>query len=406
MLSSHSSPSVRPLVVRPVAAGLLVLALSVAAAALTACSAEQKAQAQAPGPGGVPATMPAVSVTVQRATPSKIPTTIEAVGQTEGAREIEVRARVGGILQKRVYEEGAPVRAGQVLFQIDRAPFEIALAQARAALAEQRAKVQQAEREAVRLKDLIEQRAISQREYDDATSNFALAKAGLQGAEAKVREAQLNLSYTTVTAPVSGLSGRAVKSEGALCDTTTNSLLTTIVQANPIWVRFSLGDADLAKLRIVGASQDPFKQISLVLPDGKPYAGKGKLNFTANQVDTQLSTVQLRATFENPDARLLPGQFVRVQLVTGERDGVFLVPQGAVLQGDRGPFVYVVGADSKVEIRPVQTGEWQGSNWVILAGLKAGEEVILDNLLKLRPGALVKAEAAGAKPAPPAAPKA
>ena len=365
-------------------------------ALLNACSGGEKAQAKTP--------MPAVSVTVQRATPSKIPTTIEAVGQTEGAREIEVRARVGGILQKRVYEEGAAVRAGQVLFQIDRAPFEIALAQARAALAEQRAKVQQAEREAGRLKDLIEQRAISQREYDDATSNSALAKAGLQGAEAKVREAQLNLSYTTVTAPVSGLSGRAARSEGALVDTTTNSLLTTIVQANPIWVRFSLADTDLAKLRTVTASQDPFKQISITLPDGKPFAGKGKLNFTANQVDTQLSTVQLRATFENADARLLPGQFVRVQLVTGERDGVFLLPQTAVLQGDRGAFVYVVGADSKVEIRPVQTGEWQGSNWVILAGLKTGEEVILDNLLKLRPGALVKAEAAGAKPAPPAAP--
>ena len=363
---------------------------------LNGCSGGGSAQA--------PAAMPAVPVTVQEAVPARIPATIEAVGQTEGAREIEVRARVGGILQKRVYEEGAAVRAGQVLFQIDRAPFEIALAQARAALAEQRAKLQQAEREAVRLKDLIEQRAISQREYDDATSNSALARAALQGAKAKIREAELNLSYTTVTAPVSGLSGRAARSEGALVDTTANSLLTTIVQANPMWVRFSLADADLAKLRTVGASQDPFKEVSLILPDGKPYAGKGKLNFTANQVDTQLSTVQLRATFENTDAKLLPGQFVRVRLVTGERDGVFLVPQSAVQQGDRGAFVYVVGKESKAEMRPVQTGEWQGSNWVILSGLQAGERVILDNLLKVRPGATIKSEPAGNTPAPPAPP--
>ena len=363
---------------------------------LNGCSGGGSAQA--------PAAMPAVPVTVQEAVPARIPATIEAVGQTEGAREIEVRARVGGILQKRVYEEGAAVRAGQVLFQIDRAPFEIALAQARAALAEQRAKLQQAEREAVRLKDLIEQRAISQREYDDATSNSALARAALQGAKAKIREAELNLSYTTVTAPVSGLSGRAARSEGALVDTTANSLLTTIVQANPMWVRFSVADADLAKLRAVGASQDPFKEVSLILPDGKPYAGKGKLNFTANQVDTQLSTVQLRATFENTDAKLLPGQFVRVRLVTGERDGVFLVPQSAVQQGDRGAFVYVVGKESKAEMRPVQTGEWQGSNWVILSGLQAGERVILDNLLKVRPGATIKSEPAGNTPAPPAPP--
>lgn len=184
-----------------------------------------------------PAAPPPLPVAVQRAAPVNVPLTVEAVAQTEGAREIEVRARVGGILEKRVYEEGSAVRAGQVLFQIDRAPFEIALAQAKATLAEQRAKLKQAEREGVRLKDLVNQRAISQREYDDATSNLALAKATLQGADAKIREAELNLSYTIVTAPVSGLSGRAVRSEGALVDTATNSLLTTIVQADPIWVR-------------------------------------------------------------------------------------------------------------------------------------------------------------------------
>ncbi len=334
-----------------------------------------------------------------------MPITIEVAGQTEGAREVEVRARAGGILQKRLYEEGAPVRAGQVLFQIDRASFEIALAQATAQLAQQQARQQQAERELSRLKPLIEQRAVSQREYDDALANSALAKASIQAAQATVREAKLNLSYTTVTAPVAGLSGRATRSEGALVDTAANSLLTTIVQANPIWVRFSLADSELAKLRGAGLSQNSFKQISLVLPDGKPYTGTGKLNFAANQVDPQLSTVQLRATFENSQGLLLPGQFVRVRLLTTERDGVFLVPQTAVLQGDQGPFVYLLGKEGKAEIRPVQTAEWQGTNWVILGGLKPGEQIIVDNLLKIRPGAPVQAQAAGVKPAAAGAPK-
>ena len=389
-------PPSRPFSFASIVSTIAVVGFTVAA--LSGCSGEQKAQAQAQPPA-----MPPVPVTVQQVKPTQVPITIEAVGQTEGAREVEVRARVGGILKKRLYEEGERVKAGQVLFQIDPVPLQITLAQTKAQLAQQKARLAQANRESTRLKGLIEQKAISQREYDDAVSNQAIAQAMIQAAQATVREAQLNLSYTTVTAPVSGLSGRAARSEGALVDTATNSLLTTIVQVNPIWVRFSLGDRDLARLRGAQAGPDTFKQVSLLLQDGTAYPNKGQLNFTANQVDPQLSTVQLRATFENPEGRLLPGQFVRVRLTTGERDGVFLLPQVAVMQGDQGQFVYVVN-NGKAEIRPVQTAEWQGANWVILGGLKSGEQVIVDNLLKVRPGAPVQAQAAGARPAAPVSP--
>lgn len=338
-------------------------------------------------------------VAVIEARPTQVPTSIEAVGQTEGAREVEVRARVGGILEKRLYDEGMPVKAGQALFRIDRAPFEIALAQARAQVAEQKAKVEQTSREAGRLNGLLAQRAISQKEFDDATSGAAVARAGLQAAEAKAREAELNLSYTTVTAPVAGISGRAVRSEGTLVSAGADSLLTTVVQMNPIWVRFGLSDSDLAQLPGGRLKPGAVSGVELVLPDGSVHPTKGRLNFAASQIDPKLGTLQLRAEFDNPDARVLPGQFVRARLLTGKRDGVFLVPQTAVMQSDQGRFVFLASASETAEVRPVTAGEWRGKDWVILGGLKAGDKVIVDNLIKVRPGAPVAPHKPGEKPA-------
>ncbi|MDD5329063.1 MAG: efflux RND transporter periplasmic adaptor subunit [Sulfuricella sp.] len=332
---------------------------------------------------------PPLPVTVIDVQPTRVPLTVEAVGQTEGAREVEVRARVGGILQKRLYEEGAPVKAGQVLFQIDRAPFEIAVADARA-------KADQAAREMARLKGLLAQQAVSQKEFDDAQSSAAVTQAALQ-------QAQLNLSYTSVASPVAGSTGRAAKSEGNLISTG-DSLLTTVVQLNPIWVRFSLSDNELAQLpggRLTPAS---VRGVEVVLPDGSTYPVKGRLNFAGSQIDPKLGTLQLRAEFANADGRVLPGQFVRARLTVGQRDSVFLVPQAAVAQSDQGRVVFVANGENKVEPRPVKTGEWQGKDWVVLGGLKAGDRVIVDNLLKLRPGAPVAPHKPGEKPAgmPPA----
>ena len=220
--------------------------------------------------------MQAMPVSVVEVQPTSVPISAEAVAQTEGAKEVEIRPRVGGILLKRLYVEGNPVKAGQSLFLIDPVPYQIALTQARAALAQQKARIQQTEREAKRLQGLLATQSISQREYDNAASDNAVAKASLQQAEANVREAALNLSYTTVTAPVSGISGRFQFSEGALVAANT-SLLTTVVQLSPIWVRFSFSDNELAKL---GGDQAVklAREITLILPDGAEYPQKGKLN--------------------------------------------------------------------------------------------------------------------------------
>lgn len=347
--------------------------------------------------------MPVSVIEVQ---PTSVPISTETVAQTEGAKEVEIRPRVGGILLKRMYEEGVAVREGQAMFLIDPVPYQIALSQAHARLAEQKARIEQTEREADRLKGLLATQSISQREYDNAVSDNSMAVATVQQAQASVREAELNLSYTTVTAPVSGISGRFQFSEGALVSANT-SLLTTIIQLSPIWVRFSLSDNELAQLG-GHLNESNVKQVSLTLPDGSEYKQKGRLNFAASQIDPALGTQQLRATFENSDKRLLPGQFVRARIVTGQRDGVFLIPQIAVQTSDQGRFVYVVNEKNEATVRPVEVGEWQGQDWIIYSGLKSGDKVIVDNLIKIRPGAVVAPHPAGQPPAgangaPPAA---
>ena len=340
-------------------------------------------------------TPPPPTVTVVTLAPREVPVLIEAVGRTEGSKEVEVRARVAGVLQAVLYTEGNPVRAGAPLFQIDRAPFEIALAQARATVAQERARTEQTQREAERLKDLVAKRAISQREADDAASGYKTSTAALQAAEARVREAELNLSYTAVAAPIAGVSGRALRSQGSLVGTASDaSLLTTVSQTDPLWVRFALSEAELQIVR-GGRQGGRGNEVRLLLPNGKQHGVAGRLNFAGSSVDTRLGTVQLRAEFANPDLSLLPGQFVRAQVVAGSREA-FVVPQSAVLQGDQGRFVWTLGAENKATPRPVETGSWLGTDWIILGGLKPGDKLITDNLLRLRPGVTVQPQAPGA----------
>jgi membrane fusion protein (multidrug efflux system) len=344
----------------------------------------------------------ALPVSVIEVQPATVPISAEAVAQTEGAKEVEIRPRVGGILLKRLYEEGSAVKAGQPMFQIDPVPYQYVLAQAKAQLAEQRARMVQTEREEKRLHELLATQAISQREYDNAVSDNAIARAALQAAEVRVQDAERNLSYTLVTAPVSGISGRFQFSEGALVEPN-NSLLTTIVQLTPIWVRFSLSDNELAQLG-GPLTEQKVKKVTLMLPDGTEYGKEGALNFAASQIDPALGTQQLRATFDNSDHQLLPGQFVRARVTTGERSGVFLVPQIAVQTSDLGKNVYVVNGKNEATVRPVVAGRWIGTDWVILEGLKAGDKVIIDNIIKLRPGTPVSPHAPGEMPAEPTAP--
>ena len=339
--------------------------------------------------------MPVGVVSVQS---TSVPISSETVAQTEGAKEVEIRPRVGGILLKRNYSEGETVKVGQSMFLIDPVPYQIALQQARASLSAQQAKLDQSMREENRLKGLLESQSISQREYDNSMTDRATAKASVQLAQAQVREAELNLSYTQVTSPIDGVSGRFQFSEGALV-AANSSLLTTVVQTSPIWVRFSFSDSEISLLGgHLNASN--VKKISIILPDGSQYSENGKLNFASSQIDPKLGTLQLRASFENKDHRLLPGQFVRARITTGTRNGVFLVPQTSVLTGDQGKFVFIAekNKDGKfiANVRPIQEGGWQGDNWIILSGLNEGDQVIADNLIKLRPGVPVNPHPFGA----------
>jgi membrane fusion protein (multidrug efflux system) len=323
-------------------------------------------------------------VTMLEMAPSSVPISAEAVGQTEGAKEVEIRPRVGGILLKRKYNEGSAIKAGQTLFTIDPEPYKIALNQARAQYNQSLARAEQAKREKKRLEGLIESQSISQREFDNATSDESISAGALAQSQANLRQAELNLSYTNVTAPVDGISGRFQFSEGALISANT-SLLTTLAQVNPIWVRFSFSDNELKQLG--GAlNEKNIQEVSIILPDGNEYPKKGKINFAASEINPSLGTQELRATFENNERQILPGQFVRVRVTTGKKDGVFLLPQLAVLNSDQGKFVFVVNEKSQATPRPVVTGQWKGKDWVILNGLQPGDKVIIDNLIKVRPG--------------------
>ncbi|HSH87949.1 MAG TPA: efflux RND transporter periplasmic adaptor subunit [Methylophilus sp.] len=372
---------------------LVLLALGVV---LSACGKSSNEQGPAAG------AMQAMPVTVQSVAPETVPIQTEVVAQTEGAKQIEVRPRVGGIVLKRLYQEGEAVKAGQDMFLIDPMPFQLQVDQARAMIAQQKARIEQTSREAQRLKGLLETKSISQREFDNATSDNSVATATMMQYQAQLREAELNLSYTHVKAPESGIAGRFVLSEGALASANT-TLLSTIVQVSPIWVRFSLSESDLLSL---GGHLRPGKvqDVRLILGDDTEYPLSGKINFSASQIDPALGTQQLRAEFQNPDSILLPGQFVRVRLTTGKRDGVFLIPQTAVLTGQQGKFVFVAEKDKEgktaAAARPITVGAWFGDRWSVLSGLKAGDQVILDNLIKVRPGAPVAPHAPEAAPAP------
>lgn len=388
-LNNKSRPSLLPALNTP-----LTVVVMTALALLAGCT---KNPQTAGGPGGPGQGMPPMPVTVIEAKTHKVPTTIEAVGQTEGSKDVEVRARVSGILTKQLYKEGDKSKEGATLFQIDRAPFEIALQQARAALEQAKASLEKAEREVARLTPLVNEKAVSQKELDDANTTLQTARASAMAAEAQVRDAELNLSYTDVTAPIGGVTDRAQFSIGTLVTPgAATSLLTTLHSIDPIWVRFSFSDVEAARLRKAGNKAE----VNVILPGGETYNLSGKINFTASTVDRQTGMVQLRAELPNPDQALLPGQFVRVQVTIGQRDA-YLVPQAAAVQTDQGKMVFTVAPDNTVAPRPVETAGWAGQDWVVTKGLNPGDKIIIDNLMKLRPGAPVAPHAPGAGPGGP-----
>jgi membrane fusion protein (multidrug efflux system) len=366
----------------------LVLVVSLLVAACSQGDARQgKENASAAAPAALPVG------TVQTAL-REVPVTFEAVGRTEGSREVPVRARVAGILEKQLDTEGDKVKAGTTLFQIERAPFEIELAQARGALEQEIARNQLAQAEFERLKGLSDRRAISQKEADQAASSARQAEAAVVVARARVRQAELNLSYTTVTAPIGGITGRAQQSIGSLVQPNNDSaMLTTLTRADPIWVRFALSESEYATVRRNDANGI---KVTLQLADGQPYEEPAKVNFAGSTVDATTGTVQMRAELANPKLALLPGQFVRVRVTAGSQEAI-VVPQKAVQQNESGRFVWVATPEGKAVQRTIKAGDWVGEDWVVLEGLKPGEQVIVDNLAKLRPDAPVTPAGAAKK---------
>lgn len=331
---------------------------------------------------------PAIAVSFIAAEPINMPMSLETIAQTEGAKEIEIRPRVGGILLKRLYTEGMTVEAGQALFLIDPESFQNVLAEAKAGHLEQNVRVLRARSEENRQRQLLAENFVSQRAYDVAKAELAIAEAALQAAKVRVQQAELNLSYTTVKAPIKGITGRSHFSEGALVSAN-SSLLTTLTQLSPIWVRFSFSDNEVS--RFGGhLNEKNVHSVRMILPDGSEYQQEGEINFAASKIDPLLGTQQLRATFENIDQRILPGQFIRVRVIAGESRNVFVVPQIAVMTSDLGRYVYIINENNEVVQYPVIVGDWIGKDWVILDGLNTGDKVVIDNIIKLMPGKVVE----------------
>ena len=367
---------------------IVLLALVPALAACSPSGGQEKGGGHGAGGAMPPAEVSAVTVESK-----SLPVAFEYVGQTAGSREVEVRARVTGILLTRNFEEGARVKKGQSLFTIDRAPYEAALARAQADVAAAEARAQQAARNAARLKPLYAEKAVSQKDYDDAVSAEAISAADVKAAKARLAEVRLNLQYTRVESPASGIAGRAMRSEGSLVSGP-EVLLTTVTQADPIWVNFGIPDNEQSRLEKeaqAGRLTLPKKfEVELRLADGSLHPVKGTLDFTDVRISPATGTREARAELPNAEAVLSPGQFVRVILRGAVRPNALLVPQRAVLEGPQGKFVYLVNEKNQAEPRPVQAGEWSGDAWIITAGLQGGERVIIDGLMKLGPGAPVK----------------
>jgi len=365
-----------------------VSAVAVLSMVLAACGAKDGATPAGGPPGGG---MPPPEVGVVVATPRPVGLVTELPGRLEASRVAQVRARAAGILQKRLFREGSDVRAGQPLFQIDAAPYRAALQSAQAGLARAQANLAQATAQAERFKPLVEANAISKQEYVNAVSAQQQAKADVAAGQAAVQTAHINLAYANVTAPISGRIGRALVTEGALVGQGEATQLAVVQQISPMYVNFTQSTTEVLRLR-KGLASGQFKraagsdnaQVRVVLEDGSEYARAGQLMFSDLTVDPTSGQITLRAEVPNPDGVLLPGMYVRVRFEEAQADNGIVLPQQAVSRSSQGDMVMVVAPDGKVSPRPVKVGAAQGGEWIVLDGLKPGEQVMVDGFQKLR----------------------
>ncbi len=332
-----------------------------------------------------------------------VPAVVEYVGQTESSRQVEIRARVNGFLDKRLYTEGAMVKAGETLFQMDRKPFEAQQSAAQAELAQHRARLDTARANLRRIRPLVQQDAVSQKDLDDATGQEQSSAATVEAATAKLESVRLDLSYTTIHSPVTGLASFAKQQEGSYISPE-NNLLTYVAAIDPMWVNFSVSENQMlaarrqaaeGRLRLPAGER---YEVEIVLADASLFPRRGRITFADAAYSKETGTFLVRATLPNPGGVLRPGQFVRVRLHGATRPNAILVPQRAVMQGAKGHFVWLVDKEGRARIRDVEVGPWHGDDCVILSGLAAGDTVAVDGLLKLGPGVPVKALPAGQPP--------
>ena len=370
-------------------------------ALLTGCGKKTTA---APPPSGPP------EVGVITVQPQRVALTTELPGRTSPFLIAEVRPQVSGIIKKRVFTEGSDVKAGQVLYQIDPATYQAAFASAKAAEARAEANLIPARLKEERFRDLVKIKAVSQQDYDNAYAALKQAEADVASAIAAVETARINLAYSKVTAPISGRIGKSTVTDGALVTANQSAALATIQQLGSMYVDVTQSNADLLKLRQSLASgllkKDGANQarVRLLLEDGSAYPLTGTLKFSEVTVDQSTGSLTLRAVFPNPKQTLLPGMFVRAIVTEGIREQAILVPQRGVTRNQAGKaMVMVVGAEEKVEPRIIEVARTVGDNWLVRAGLSAGDRVILEGIQRARPGTPVKVVPFGTKPAADAA---
>lgn len=373
---------------------MLLALVAAASLALSGCKKET---------GQVGANMPTPEVGVVTLQPATIALQQELSGRLSPFRSADVRARVAGIVQRRLYEEGSDVARGQALFQIDPAQLQASLSAAQAGLASAQANAANARSAAARARQLAPAKFISATDLDNALAAERSAGAAVQQAQASVQAARINFGYATVRAPIAGRAGQQQITEGALVGEGGATLLTTIDQIDPLYVEFSIGVDDLAKLRGL-AEGDGARQVKVKLADGSFYAQPGTLDFAGDVVDPATGAVALRARLPNPDHRLLPGSFVTVQASLGEQRDAYRVPQVAVQRDGQGAYVLVVGQDGKVARKGITANLMQGSDWIVSSGLSPGDQVIVSGLQRVQPGQAAKITASpeATQPAPAA----
>lgn len=382
------------------------LAAGIAALVVAGCGRD----AAPPAP---PAVTNVTTVTVAARDVAVIP---EFVAQTQSSQSVNIQARVSGFLDKRAYVEGSVVKAGQTLFLMDPKPFQAQVDGAQAALSRQQAAYDVASANLKRVQPLVEQNALSQKDLDDAKGQFEQAGAAVEQAKSQLEEAKLNLSYTTITSPVDGISSNAAVADGTYVSAQ-NSQLTTVAVLTPMWVNFSVSENEMARIRreqqsgLLKLPQAQAFEAEIVMVDGTLFPFTGRITFTDPSFNPQTGTFLVRISVPNPQGLLRPNQYVRVRIKGATRPNAILVPQRAVQQGARGHFVWVVDKDSKAQSRPVEVGDWVGDDWVISQGLAAGDQVIVEGTLRLQPGSPVKptpyvapARDPNAPPAMPTAP--